>query len=740
MRPNFNRALSLSLGVMTVFCVSMAGMTSAYAQQDPVEVYNNYTEQGSRAFKAGQLSQAITAFEQAMRYAPEESTTIVYNNLAASYMSRANYLAGQKKYQESLNDYRRAYFYLQYGWPEGAERKDVHNRNLQVAKQNLGIGYSNINVNPSDRSAHLSMAKQLRLQGKFVEAIVEYSQALDLQKNDLETSKAVGDLYTVINLPEKSKKYYGQAANSIASTPNSNVSDDVLVQLGTSQAQTGEVDKAVQSFDKALAINPKNPAALNQLEKIWRDEIKFNPKSVLGHANLGSVLQKKGDFEGAIQQYSVAEMFSEQVPGTSFDVKKQLRLNMGTLFQQKKDYQKAQAAYSTVLQADPSNQQANFYMATLFEETGNLDGAITGYNKVLAADPNNKGAQDKLLSLVKKQTDPAKLTAGMKEYAARFPNNATIQAQIGEEFHKRKDLPNAALLYQKALAIDPRLSSTWANLGALYEEQGKQTESLQAYKKAQDLDPSNKTYQDLAQGAESQMGYEAYKTALDLQQKGKHTDALPYFQKALQTNNTAETHLAYAVSLHNANQLDAAIGEYSKAIAMAPNNADYQYYLGTAYHQKNDLPRAEAAYKKAVSLNPNQAEAKQMLASIQQGQVQADLQKAMDYYDHKNYVAALTAVNAALAKNGQDPTAHYYKGLILEGQNKRPTAIQSYREAIRYDANFADAYYALGVALDTNSDPVGARSAYEKFVTLSANKDDDTVKYAQQRVQALSQR
>lgn len=738
---------TLATGITVAQC-SLASWAQDYSQPQDytstgnIDEYSKYSEQGSQFFNAGQLSQSIEAFEKALSVAPEPSLPVVYNNLAVVYIKRGNYYHDRlKQDQNALNDFRKAYFYLESAWPEGLERKPLHEKNRQVAKENLTIAYRNLGINPADKSKHLEMAKQLRMQGKFPEAIVEYSQVLELDKQDPVAAKALGDLFTVVNLPEKSKKYYAVAVGGDGGSGNGSAGisqDDTLVQLGNAQYKTGEIDKAVSNFDKALAINPGNVSALNMLEKIWLNEIKFNPTSVLGHANLGSVYQKRRLYDQAFQQYNAAEHFADQDPKTTFDTKKLIRLNLGTLFQEQKRYELALKAYETVLQVDPNHLMANYYKGTLLQETGNTDGALQAYNKVLSIDPNYKPAQDKMLALVKQENDPAKVAAGLKQYADRFPNNATVQAQIGEEFHQRKDLTNAALFYQRAIQLDPKLASAWANLGAVYQAQGKDEESADAFKKAQSLDPSNTTFKDLAQGAVNDIGYKAYQQAVQLQQQGKAQEALPYFRKALATSDTPEIRAAYGVSLQSAGQLDDAIAAYQKALSQDPNNADYAYYLGTAYHQKKDFAKASAAYKKALSLKPGYTDAQKALDSIDQQTASADLDKAIDAYNTKNYPVALTLVNQALAKNGQDAMAHYYKGLIYDAQKKPSLAAQSYRDAIRYNADFTDAYYALGVALDTAKDENGARSAFEKFLSLSGNNDDDFVKYARERMKALS--
>lgn len=705
-----------------------------------IDEYARFSEEGSRLFGAGQMTQAIEQFEKAMRVAPEGSIPVVYNNLAVVHIKRGNYFHETKHQDDNaLSDFRKAYFYLDPAWPEGEERKPLHAKNRQVARDNLTIAYHNLGINPADKGKHVEMARQLRQQGKFQEAIVEYSLALDLDRKDPVAIKALGDLFTVVNMPAKSKKYYAIAAGTPIAAASAG-QDDTLVQLGNAQFKTGEIDKAVASFDKALEINPSNPGALNMLEKIWKDELGFNPNSVTAHANLGSIYQKKRMYDQALQQYNAAEHFADNDPKTAFDVKKQIRLNLGTLFQAQKRYDLAIKAYDTVLQVEPNHVVANTYKATLLEETGNTAGAMQAYNKLLAINPNNQTAQDKLFNLIKKQSDPAKVTEGLKQYADRFATSAPIQAQIGEELHQRKDLANAAIYYQRAIRLDPKLAGVWANLGSLYQAQGREEDSADAFRKAEALDPNNSTFRDLVKTADSNRGDKLYDQAVALQQQGQLQKALDTFRQALAINDTADIRAAYGVALQQAGQLDGAIGEYKKALTKNPKDPETTYSLGTAYQQKKDLVNAEAAYKSALSLKPGYTDAEKALAALRNESASADLDAGIEAYNKQQYVPALTKVNQALAKNGQDATAYYYQGLILDAQKKPTQAVQSYRNAIKYNATFSDAYYALGVALDNAKDAAGARTAFEKFLELAGTNDDDFVKYARERVKATAGR
>lgn len=722
--------------VVAVFAVSVVFSSMPVASAQPMADYGYYFDQGSVYYTKGDLTKSIDMFKKAVPLAPDTSLPMVYNNLAAAYIKRGNYFQDTAKQVDgALSDFRNAIFYMEYGWPEGIDRKPLHEKNLSAAAGNLTNAYRLLKMNPADKAMHLAEAKKLRQQGSLQEAIVEYGQAHKLDTKDTESLRALGDLFNVVNMPQKSKKFYKLAGD----TMGDQLSDDILVQQANAQYKTGEVDQAVINYNKALEINPANITALNQLEKIWLNEIKFNNTSVLGHANLAGVYQKKKMYDQALQQYNAAEHFAEMNRATPFEVKKLIRLNMGTLFQERKQYQLANSAYDTVLSIDPNNVMALSYKATLSKEAGNVAEAQSLYNRLLSIDPNNTTAQRELFTLAKQQTDPAKLANDLKNYAERFPQNALVQSKVGEEFHHLKNYDDAAFYYQRAIRLDPMMAAAYANLGAVYQAQGKDQESIAAYQKSAQLDPKNKTVTDLLQAAENNVTLGNFQKAVELQQAGNHAEAIGYFKQSLVKDpNNADLIAAYGVSLQNTQQLDEAIRQYQKAISLNPGNANYQYYLGTAYHQKNQLPSAVLAYKKAAELDPTLKDAKDAIVLLEQQAAAGELQVAVNHYNAKRYTQALVSVNTALQKDVKNATAHYYKGLILSAQNNNMGAANSYRDALKYDPNFSDAYYALGVILDGQQDKRGAQQAFQKFVELSSNQEDDFVKYAQERLKELS--
>ena len=699
--------------------------------------YASYSEQAAEFYKKGEITKSIDYFLKALPLAPDQSVPVIYNNLCAAHIKRGIYYEKQGQRDKALSDYRMAMFYIDHGWPEGVERKTLHENNRDTAKKNLINSYRNLKINPADKAYHLETARQLRLQGRFKESIVEYAQAEELDKGNVEASKAIGDLFNVLNDPYKSKKYYSKAVGELGD----DAKDDVMVQLGNSYYKTGEIDKAIQEYNKALEINPGNASALNQLQKIWENEIRFTPNSVLGHANLAGIYQKKKMYREAMEQYKAADHFTYVIQDTPLEVKKLIRLNMGTLSQEMKDYQMALKTYDTVLAVDPSNLMASYYKATLYHETGNTDDAIILYNKVLAIDPHHQQAHDAILKLTLAKPDKMAKTAALKDYAARYIAHDTVQSKVGEAFHEMGDYPNAALYYQNAIRVNDKLASAYANLGAVFQAMDKPTDAAAAYKKARELDPSNTTVAELANSMNETLAIEQYQQAVQLQQDGKKQEAKALLEQALHgAPNSPEIHSAYGITLQSLGQLDNAMTHYRKAIELensnSQNKALYHYYLGTALHQKKDLTKALAEYKTSRNLDPTLAEANEAVEMLEKQQAGDTLTAAVEAFNRKKYAEALTLINKTITADPANATAHYYKGLIYNAQNNARGAAQSYKEAIRKDPGFTDAYYALGLVLDTQNDKPGAKQAFGKFIELSTG-EDDFVRYAKERMKSL---
>ena len=764
-------ALSITLCPLILGTSFITGLSQSpvhaqrYTEQSVADFsaqYVDWTQQASMAYQAGDISKAIEFYEKALPIAPNESFPVIYNNLAAVYLKRGlTSLNTQKQPQVAISDFRQAFFLLDFGWPEGVERKPLHDSNRKIAREDLDIAYEQLRIPLKDRNAHFKLAKELRQSGRFKEALVEFNQVLTAPSdaNDAKNSgilstqaeslRATGDLFTVLNSPEKAKKYLTQ----LLSLLGSQATDDDFVRLANAQNKTGDADNAVINYNRALEKNPGNQTALGQLEAIWIRELKINTSNTVAHANLASILQKKKNYAGALQEYQYAEYYAQRDPKATLDVKKMIRLNLGTLYQETRRFDLALSAYNTVLQIAPEDTRALLNKASLLKDQGATEDALKAYYQLLAVQPDLEAAHQAVFAIIINPTlSPEAQVQGLKGYAQRFAGNALIQSKIGEQFHQRKLYDEAITAYQNALTIKPDMTAALANLGAAYQAKGDYTQAAEAFEKARALEPKNPLFAKLAQDLNQVRLGQDLNQGLALQQSGKYAESIPFLEKAADKaqfdkttspSSVAEIFAALGVAYQNTNRLDDALNQYSKAIESDKSNASYVFYQATVYHQQQSWEKAKASYQKTIQLATSvetqdlKKQAQDALQGITQSQTDILLNQIAEAYNQKAYLKALGAIDTLLKQSPGNATAYYYRGLILLDQNKAPLAINSFKEAVRYDKSLKDAYYSLGIALDKANRKVEAKEAFKSFVSLASGDstiDSALLDYAKQRV------
>ncbi|MBY0450986.1 MAG: tetratricopeptide repeat protein [Cyanobacteria bacterium] len=718
--------------------------------------YVDWTQQASQAYQAGDISKAIEFYEKALPIAPSESFPVIYNNLAAVYLKRGlTSLNTQKQPQVAISDFRQAFYLLDFGWPEGIERKPLHDSNRKIAREDLDIAYEQLKIPVKDRNAHFKLAKELRQGGRFKEALVEFNQVLTVPSDanalstQAESLRAMGDLFTVLNSPEKAKKYLTQ----LLSLLGSQATDDDFVRLANAQNKTGDADNAVINYNRALEKNPGNQTALGQLESIWIRELKINTGNTVAHANLASILQKKKNYAGALQEYQYAEYYAQRDPKATLDVKKMIRLNLGTLYQETRRFDLALSAYNTVLQIAPQETRALLSKASLLKDQGATEDALKAYYQLLTVQPDLESAHQAIFAIiVNPALSPEAQVQGLKDYAQRFPSNALIQSKIGEQFHQRKLYDDAISAYQNALNIKPDMTSALANLGAAYQAKGDYNQAAEAFEKARALEPKNPLFAKLAQDLNQVRLGQDLNQGLALQQAGKYAESIPFLEKAVDKaqfdkttspSSLAEILAALGVAYQNTNRLDDALTQYNKATESDKSNASYVFYQATVYHQQQNWEKAKASYQKTIQLATSvetqelKKQAQDALQGITQSQSDILLNQIAEAYNQKAYLKGLGAIDTLLKQSPGNATAYYYRGLILLDQNKAPLAINSFKEAVRYDKSLKDAYYSLGIALDKANRKIEAKEAFKNFVTLASGDstiDAALLDYAKQRV------
>ncbi|NLF83159.1 MAG: tetratricopeptide repeat protein [Candidatus Gastranaerophilales bacterium] len=678
-----------------------------------------YYKKGMDFYEANEYTKAIEFLEKAINIAPDRIKT--RTNLAVIYINRGTYYFNKEKnYENAANDYRNAIYYLKY---------DGYKPTTAIAKENLEIAYKNLDNVVSVIKANntgftrLNAAKTLRGQGKFKEAVVEYEEALKASPSNIAICEALGDLYRALMKPKQAANYYKLAVD--ANPDNSSLRLKYARMLNDS----GNGDIAAKEFNVALdkAKDDQKKDILQSLENIWIQKIRQNPQDASAHMNLGVVLQKKGDLDGALREYKIAESINPNDITT--------RLNIVTLYQAKKDYKTAIKAYNTILQVKPDHLLAHYYMGTVLRDSGLINDAIKEFQIVLRAEPDNAAAKEALFDTVSRFSNTEDITNTLSLFAQNNPRDAIAQFKYAFHLHSIGKLDEAMDYYQRTINADPKYVDAYLNIANIYKQRNQIPLAISTLDKAKALMPDNKQVNDMLASIKSETTSYKYQQALDYHTDGEYAKAIDIYKSIIAMNQAdSDLYVNLGAAYQGLNNHDEAIKAYQQAIKLDNKNATAHYYLGTVYFNKENFDLAIKSYNTALTYEPSNENIKKAIDAAKQGIVDKYIKKATNEYNQKKYNDALLTLNTALMNTTDNAELYYQRGLVYDALGKYQLAIADYKSAVKYNPDMELAYYAMAVDYDTIKNYVEAKKWYQKFIKEANNQNDEYVQYAKKRL------
>jgi len=204
-------------------------------------------------------------------------------------------------------------------------------------------------------------------------------------------------------------------------------------------------------------------------------------------------------------------------------------------------------------------------------------------------------------------------------------------------------------------------------------------------------------------------------------------------------------------------KLDAADANFSKALAVNPNNAvahfgkamvvvfRLQSSSNTIIQNKDALLRqAEAEAKQGLAINPNFPEGHWALGMVYKEQkrsndvvnefkasTNADPNYADGYsgegmamLDRNDLTGATQAANEALAIHSQNSTGHYVRGEVFRREGRLDDALKELNVALYQNRNSAPVHLSIGKALAQQGNTVGAVKEYGESIRIKAENPE----------------
>lgn len=180
------------------------------------------------------------------------------------------------------------------------------------------------------------------------------------------------------------------------------------------------------------------------------------------------------------------------------------------------------------------------------------------------------------------------------------PEMTSARIILASQYEKVGEYGRALAQYARAAAQEPKNPLLYFNLGNVFSKQGNLDEAISQYRQVLKLDPT----------------FVASHTALGItyRKQKRWPEALEQFTHALESgpNYVARYNLATIYMIQG--QLNQALGQALKALALQPAHFEAYNLLGSIYLLNNRNSEAEEAFRHAVRLNAHSDEALTNLA------------------------------------------------------------------------------------------------------------------------------
>lgn len=351
--------------------------------------------------------------------------------------------------------------------------------------------------------------------------------------------------------------------------------DVALAKLGAVYDASGQKDKAIENYEKAIALNPEladlqATLGLAYVESgdIAKAESALTKATASGADTVDTrtlkavVLYKQNNNSAALAAFDkLLELDNRNAAAHYF---------RGQTFVRMQQDDKAIAAYKKALEIEPNYAPASYELGVTYYNAGKYNDAVSAYQSVVAADPKNYQAHANLASSYRQLEKYPEANAEYK-IASEGVKTADLYSEWGYCLGKVNDWTNSVARLQTARELSPTAIDN-SNIGWAYYNSG-----------------ASKTVAKDDAGAKAD--YELGKT---------------YLQKAVEQDPKLAAAQLNLGSTHNGlGEFQLAVNVLNAALGLRSNWGIAMNQLGLGYRGLNDLTNALSMFKRVVDLDGN---------------------------------------------------------------------------------------------------------------------------------------
>ncbi|MGX1928824.1 tetratricopeptide repeat protein [Flagellimonas sp. 2504JD4-2] len=275
----------------------------------------------------------------------------------------------------------------------------LHQQDLDSALYFIDLA---IKFQPQKPSYMVNKARVLVEMKKYKEAEKYCLKARKIDQENVSTYITLVDIYNRQKKFGKAKKELGLLKKLGSNDP------DIFNQQARVDLNNGNAEKALNNFNKAISINPKEPifylgrgAAFHYLKEYknavedYSVFIKVRPNNFKGYLHRGTTYAIMEDFDRSTSDF---DRFFDLVPNFEnelMDLTKDLRdfskimVNISNFLSNKGQIEKAMRYINYAIKIDETNSEAYYTRGKIKAENGNFEAGLRDINSSIKISPNN---------------------------------------------------------------------------------------------------------------------------------------------------------------------------------------------------------------------------------------------------------------------------------------------------------------------------------------------------------------
>lgn len=416
---------------------------------DMAEAYKIW---GNALQRMNRTAEAMECYGKAVEIQPD---------LAKVYTGIAKLYAKERKWQQAIEYYQKAIIIK----PDFA---DAYRSLAHVWEQSGDVEKSQV---CSNRAAQLEATAALRdpVEDKVEEptprTIVTSARTDETIDSSITNYRKLGHDSEKQNLWHEAAVYYRKALElNLTQTQNTNLLSSQQLDKTTQLARIKKIQQLIKSKERP-PIAPVEDTA-NSSAKITRS-------------------QSDGSLDKTIKYYQKKARLQ---PNST-----QIQLDLGNLYEKKKEWHNAIACYTKAIRIEPTQAQAHLKLARSFSKIGDrinyLEHIYLAYN----INPDLGSADDHFLlgETLLKEGSRNRAIFCYEQAIKLQPHFTEAHEGLGRVLEETGKYDKALDCYQAAIAHNPQNADLHLKLGKLLEKQNFWDRAVQAYRKVLELQPKN---------------------------------------------------------------------------------------------------------------------------------------------------------------------------------------------------------------------------------------------------------